>query len=163
MLGTPQDPPDTFQGGCLGAALICHLPHSPSALKTSAIQGRWDPRLPKPTVPGSRLLIAAYFQVSLYQEEPSLPGSTPGSTGHAAHTGHGRLALAGSAAGCLVSGQRSGRGSQPSPGSARATPTIYWPGGGVPGGHLAPPAMHGIGAGSLSKPLLDLASRNSFL
>lgn len=70
---------------------------------------------------------------------------------------------ASSTAGCLVPGWRSRRASQPSPGLARPTPTIYWPGREVPGGHLAPPAMQGIGAGGLSKPLLAIASRNSFL
>lgn len=114
-------------------------------------------------VPGSGLPTAAYFQVSLYQEEPSPAGSAPRSAAHAAHTGHGRLVPAGSAAGRLVPGRRRDRASQPSPGSAGAMPTISWPGRGMPGGHLAPPATHGVGAGGLGKPLLVLTSRSSFL
>lgn len=91
---------------------------------------RWDPGLPKTAVPGSRLLIAAYFKVWLYQGGP---GSAPRSTGHAAHSRHSRLALTSSAAGCLVPGQTSHS-------TSHGSRTVHWPGTEVPG-HLAPPAV----------------------
>lgn len=85
-----------------------HLPSSPQPCRS--LDMRWDPGLPKTVVPGSKLLIAAYFEVWLYQGGP---GSAPRSTGCAAHTRHSGLALSSSAAGCLVPGQRSHSTSQP--------------------------------------------------
>lgn len=70
---------------------------------------RWDPGLPKPAAPGSRLLIAAYFGVWLHQEGP---GSAPRSTGLAARSRHSLTSSR--AAGCLLPGQRSHSTSQPS-------------------------------------------------
>lgn len=83
---------------------------------------RWDPGLPKTAVPGSRLLIAAYFEVWLYQGGP---GSAPRSTGRAAHSRHSGLALSSSAAGCLVPGQRSHSTSQPPPWLQDTSPAPY--------------------------------------